>query len=119
MQERLKDPEWKDLIITILMSNLGVRGDITDSVQFDASVNYSATEWSNAWGDVLTDRFMASWYGENCRDFLLVNFEVGTDAALAAAGQETVTTTAQLELTELHLTLTTTILMHGISSGVA
>ena len=31
---------------------VGVRGDITDSVQFDASVNYSATEWSNAWGDV-------------------------------------------------------------------
>ena len=70
---------------------LGVRGDITDSVQFDASVNYSSTEWSNAWGDVLTDRFTMALHGiggENCRDSATGEFyEVGTDAALAAAGQ--------------------------------
>ena len=31
----------------------GIKTDITDSVQFDASITYGATEWSNAWGDVL------------------------------------------------------------------
>ena len=68
----------------------GIKTDINDSVQFDASITYGATEWSNAWGDVLTDRFNMALNGiggEDCRDPATGNFyEIGTDAALAAAG---------------------------------
>ncbi len=69
----------------------GVRGDVTDNVQFDVNITYGATEWSNAWGDVLTDRYNMAMHGiagEDCRDPATGEFyEIGTDAALAAAGQ--------------------------------
>ena len=69
----------------------GVRGDVTDNVQFDVNITYGDTEWSNAWGDVLTDRYNMAMHGiagEDCRDPASGEFyEIGSDAALAAAGQ--------------------------------
>ena len=68
----------------------GIRTDITDAVSFDASITYGATEFSNAWGDTLTDRYAMALNGiggEDCRDPATGEFyEIGTDAALAAAG---------------------------------
>ena len=68
----------------------GIRTDINDAVSFDANITYGATEWSNAWGDTLTDRYAMAINGiggEDCRDPATGEFyEIGTDAALAAAG---------------------------------